>query len=521
LSQELGFYSLLNLAKAIGEQNISAPVSIGIVTSQIHEVTGEEKLNPAMATILGPCGVMPKEYPNITSFSVDLPAVPSAHQGLDETVFHLLGEFGDPPKGGVIAYRGAYRWERSFKSHPLPALTSRTGDEGLKAQGLRRRGVYLITGGTGGIGLAIAKYLAETCQARLVLTKKTPFPEKSVWRQQDAAGGLSDSDRRVISALLEIEALGGEVDVYTCDASNPDSMQRTVAKSMAKHQVINGVIHAAGILRDGMIQVKTRESVDSVLRPKVNGTFILYDIFKSIDLDILVLFSSISSVVAFHGQSDYRAANAFLDAFSYFSNSRVRPRTLAINWPAWREVGILTRLKTPPGLESWKEATLRRAILTQDGLEVFKRALSSNLAQVIVSPLDLNVMLQESSESPLDSFNPAPVASRPMATRPEGTNDGPQNEVEHALADIWSSVLGVAPIGIHESFLDLGGHSLLAMQIVSRIRSAFQMNFTLRNFFESPTVAKMSVAIQVGVAAEIEGMTDEEVKRLMSDSVSR
>ena len=107
-SQELGFYSLLNLAKAIGGLNLGLPVRIGVVTCQIHEVTGEERLNPTMATVLGPCGVMPKEYPNITSFSVDLPLLPSTGRDLDEMVLHLLGEFHEPAKGRVIAHRGKY-----------------------------------------------------------------------------------------------------------------------------------------------------------------------------------------------------------------------------------------------------------------------------------------------------------------------------------------------------------------------------------------------------------------------------
>jgi len=519
LSQELGFYSLLNLAKAIGEQNSSAPVRIGVVTSQIHEVTGEETLNPAMATVLGPCGVMPKEYPNVTSFSVDLPAPPSAGPHLDECVVHLLGEFRDPAKGGVIAYRGKYRWERGFKPQKLPPVTPQAGDEGLRAQGLRPRGVYLITGGTGGIGLAIAKYLAKTCQARLVLTKKTPFPEKSVWRRRLASGDPSDSDQRIISALLEIEALGGEVDVFTCEASNRAGMRRVVAESLAKHHVINGVIHAAGILRDGMIQFKTREVADSVLSPKVKGTFILYDLLKKRDLDVFVLFSSISSVVPFHGQSDYRAANSFLDGFPYFANSQAGFRTLTINWSAWREVGILTGLKARAGLESWKEATLEKAILTKDGLEVFKRALASRLAQVIVSPRELEVVLEEEREVRFESFEGASPSSKVATERErvidrarpglEETYVAPSTPMEQALAAVWEDVLGLKQVGLHDDFFALGGHSLLAVRLFSKLEKLIGRKLPLATLFKASTIGALAGLIGEGRERQGGGPSDQ------------
>jgi NAD(P)-dependent dehydrogenase (short-subunit alcohol dehydrogenase family) len=462
--------------------------------------------------MLGLCGVIPKEYPNVTSFSVDLAAIPAAGPELDELLSHLTNEFKQPRKGNVIAFRGKYRWERSFKPNPLPI--AKTGDNDLDALGLRQRGVYLITGGTGGIGLVIAKFLAQTCQARLILTKKSPFMEKSLWRQRLASGDLSETDKRTISSLLEIESLGGEVDVVACEVSDRTAMQRVVEDAKAKFKAINGAIHTAGIVRDGVIQLKEPEVADSVLNPKVKGTMVLYDVLKHVGLDFLVLFSSTSSVTSLHGQSDYSGANAFLDEFSYFANSHAQFRTLSINWPGWREVGILADLKTPIGLEKWKAESLKKAITTKDGIEVFKRALIAKLPQLVVSPEDLNDLLQTAFEPPIEASEPNAAAN---VKRREQAVDEPQDDLERAVAETWSTVLGFAPIGRKESFLDLGGHSLMAMQIVSRIRGAFGTNFTLRNFFEGPTIAQVAAAIQTQMIAEIDKMDDAEVKRLISE----
>ncbi len=522
-SQDFGFYSLLGLARAIGEQEISTPIRIGVVTSQIHDVTGEEKLNPTMSTVLGPCGVIPKEYPNVVSFSIDLPNAPSAVQNPDEMALHLLDEFQEPAKGAVIAYRGKYRWKRAFQPQKLPALGAQTAAEEIQAQGLRHRGVYLITGGTGGIGLAMAKYLAQTCQAKLVLTKKSPFPEKSSWQQRLASGDLPDSDRQIISALLEIETLGSEVDVFACDVADQAAMNRVVEDVCRKHKTIHGVIHAAGIIQDGMIQLKSRESAASVLSSKVGGTSVLYHAIKKLNPDIFILFSSVASIIPIHGQIDYCAANAFIDGFAAYANSFGKIRTLAINWPGWREVGILANLKVPTGLENWKDGALKKAISTKDGLEVFKRALASNLTQVIVSPQELDAEIEGSSAF-LDSSK-ASVSddrahrfARPLTNRNLTSIDEPKNEAERTVAGIWTEVLGIAPIGVRENFVDLGGHSLLAMQIVSRIRTAFETSFTLKDFFENPTIAKMADAIMLNIISQIERMNDEEVRRLVSEN---
>ncbi len=183
LNQDYSFYSLLYIAQAIGELGISVPVTIGVVSNGLHDVTGEEALHPGMATVLGVCGVIPKEFPNVRCFNVDLADNQRIDDQPQELLIRILSEFSAPPRSHVIAYRGRYRWERRYHHVSLPALSAdhATTERSFK-QPLRHRGVYLITGGTGGIGLVIARYLATTCQATLVLTKRTPFPARAMWR---------------------------------------------------------------------------------------------------------------------------------------------------------------------------------------------------------------------------------------------------------------------------------------------------------------------------------------------------
>jgi phthiocerol/phenolphthiocerol synthesis type-I polyketide synthase E len=271
-----------------------------------------------------------------------------------------------------------------------------------------------------------------------------------------------------------------------------------------------------------MIQTKTRESADAVLAPKVYGTMILFDLLRRIKLDFMVLFSSVSSVLTPYALSDYTAANSFLDAFAFFANAKGYFHALSINWSSWREVGMLAELETLQGVEGWKQGALESAITTKDGLEAFRRALNSNLIQVIVSPQNLDHLLRASEEA----FDPTKYHSqvRPQdrAFRPPASQqheaEQVTNPVQAALLNIWSSVFGFERIGIDDNFIDLGGHSLLAMQIVSRIRSLYQISFTLRDFFESSTIGQLSSVIQARILAEIEGLSDEQVRRLISNN---
>src|SRR5205085_1668367 len=136
--------------------------------------------------------------------------------------------------------------------------------------------------------------------------------------------------------------------------------------------------------------------------------------------------------------------------------------------------------------------------------------------QIIVSPRDLTAVITEAGEPVGDGGERDGRKSAPAVKPRERVVAEPEDEVEKTVAEIWSGLLGLAPIGVHENFLDLGGHSLLAMRIVAQVRTAYQIDFTLRKFFENPTIAGVAFAIREEIVAEIEGLTEEEMSQRVS-----
>ena len=342
--QNLGLYSLLFLAQALGNQNITDSLKIGIISNNMQAVTGEEELYPEKATVLGPCKVIPQEYPNITCACIDI-VVPEAgtwqeQKLIDQLIVELTAKSSDV----VVAYRGNHRWVQTFEAVRLDEI----------AQGktrLRDGGVYLITGGLGGIGLVLAEYLAQTVRAKLILIGRSAFPSKEEWGQWLATHGVQDEVSRKIRKLQVLEEVGAEVLVESADVTNQEQMQKVITKTYERFGEIHGVIHAAGISPGGMIQLKTPESVANVLAPKVKGTLVLNDIFKDVKLDFFVLFSSLNAIVGAFGLVDHCAANAFLDAFANRKASKSNKLTLSINWDAWLEVGQAANAAVSLGLK--------------------------------------------------------------------------------------------------------------------------------------------------------------------------
>ncbi|MBF2069253.1 type I polyketide synthase [Fischerella thermalis] len=525
--QNHGFWSLIYLAQALGQQNISdSKIQLFVVSNHLYDVTGNEELLPAKATILGPCKVIPQEYPGIKCRQIDV-VLPTSR--IDNLVQELLAEITAESNESIIAYRNHHRWVQVFEPITLEKSTSR------KTR-LRQKGVYLITGGTGGIGLEIAKYLAQTVQAKLILIGRSQLPAKEHWQQWLATHDTSDPTHHKIQKLQELETLGAEVLILPADVTNYEQMQSAVAQSLENFGEIHGVIHAAGVAGSGIVQLKTLEIVNSVFAPKLQGTLVLNEVLQDINLDFLVLCSSLSSIYGGFGQVDYCAANAFLDKFAHFNTSKNGKLTLAINWDAWQEVGMAVNTVVPEELKKWRSETLKNGLLPTEAVEAFERILANPLPQILVSTQELQLVIDQFNQFLSSSFLNSKSenfthlsGTRHARTLQETTYVAPRNEIEQSIANIWEELIGIDKVGIYDKFFELGGHSLLAVQTISRLRETFQVDLPLRTLlFEAPTVAELAIVIAEKqpkaeelkeieqLLAEVENLSLDEIKQQLA-----
>jgi acyl transferase domain-containing protein len=363
-----GFYSLYFLAKALGDESVPTPIHLSVVSNGVQRVEGDEgPFYPEKATVLGPVQVIPRELEGVTCKSIDVHLARrpttliagmkdaarrvtgrSRGPGLDEIAETLESELLARPENDVVAHRGRDRFVRRFERHPLSER---------KADGptpLREGGTYLITGGLGGLGLALADRLAREIRPKLVLVGRTPLPDRETWEQWLATHSASDKTSRRILRIRALEEAGAEVRVVVADVTHLDAMRLELRSVRDEWGPVHGIFHTAGVVKDELIQLKRDIEIEEVFAPKVHGTIVLDALLEELGTELFVLYSSSSAIASPAGQIDYVAANAFLDA--YATRRAGDPvRTLSVNWGIWNDVGMAADSHASPDADAEKD----------------------------------------------------------------------------------------------------------------------------------------------------------------------
>ncbi|HEY6321618.1 MAG TPA: SDR family NAD(P)-dependent oxidoreductase, partial [Thermoanaerobaculia bacterium] len=440
---DLFCHSLLYLAQALALEDQDAParLHLGLVSAGLHEITGEEALDPEQAVLLGFVRCLPAEARHLTCRGIDLaPAevarAAAAAPARTALAACLIDELLTDRADEAVAWRHGGRWVESWD--PLDLLDPADRGAGERPlPPLREGGVYLITGGLGGMGFELATHLFAAARARLVLVGRSPVPP---------AGEHQDR-------LQALAAMGAEVLALSAAVDDPDQLRAALRLARERFGVLHGVIHAAGVPASGLIVTKTAAMARAVLAPKVAGAQLLAAALADSGLDFLVFCSSLRTVLGGAARSDYVAANAFLDAFGY-QLRRAMPHTavLTIDWDTWRDTGMSAAAAAASGMRP--EEAFPLALSSAEGVAVFRRALTLGLPRVLVSTQDLDTV-RAGARRPMAAAADQPAAPRPatVQTRPlAGSYLAPRTAAERTLVSIWEELLGVQPLGVRENF---------------------------------------------------------------------
>jgi acyl transferase domain-containing protein/acyl carrier protein len=491
------------------------------VTQNVHSVAGETSVGAGRAAAMPATRVAAREIPGLAARAIDFAGEVSVEGILTEAMIDA-----DEP---IVAYRGHSRFVRGVQEIPLKAPTTETSD-------FKAGGCYVITGGLGGIGLAIAEALARRFHARLVLIGRSEVPPRDHWSDSH----LSTADaatRRRIESLRRIESMGGTVMTASADVSDPGQTFDAIKSAVARFGAIDGVIHAAGIAPGGSLMLRNRDDISAVISAKVGGAIAIEDALRRTSQTprFIAHCSSLAALIGVPGQIDYSAANAVLDAMAQHADSRQLPRILSINWDTWSETGMAARAADQPGLGAAQQEALRNGLATDEAVEAFFGAVESGFPQVIIAsrPVEPRLGIQAFAARQ-DQAEPAAAPAPSVIARQTANIDATPPSPAERIAQIWREFLGVRECRLSDDFFEMGGHSLLAVQMVHRIQESFDIEIGPDAIFASPTLGGLTSHVQSLVDAKsvppaepsesllamVESLSDEQVQALLEQELS-
>lgn len=350
------FVALVHLTKVL--VSVCEACQLSVVTSQAFAI-GDERIVPERRLLCGPILVFPRESPELKTRFIDCGS-PRVERRIAAVVRELRAQSSE----STVVLRGERRWASRIIPTPLPEQESQALHAGLA--GLGPGSVVVITGGLGGIGLVVARHLAQCGVTRIALLSRTRFPARSEWIQLVESEETSPALKDKLRAVQEIEASGARALCVSVDVTQLESVQRAADEIQSQWGQVNALVHAAGLIDDGPYQTKSMESMLRVLAPKVIGTKHLESVFGP-HLQLFLLFSSVASFLGLPGQVDYAAANAFLDAVADRRAGMREGRTVVVNWNAWRDVGMVTHALRSTEVEPWQVKKCRHPWLSALG----------------------------------------------------------------------------------------------------------------------------------------------------------
>ncbi|OKP87475.1 hypothetical protein A3842_06345 [Paenibacillus sp. P3E] len=533
--------SLLYLTKALKRYE-DRDIYLFMVTSQAIGALGNEVVHYEQATIPGFIKTISHELPHVFSKLIDIPDNENI-----ELMEILSRESIAQDQYRVVAYRNHCRLVPVIEKMDILATASRRLP-------LKKQGLYIVTGGLGGIGILVCEQLMEQYAANILVIGRTPLtvPQK----------------KEAFERLKNKEAAGGTIRYETALLTDQLRLSNLIAEFEAEQQQsLSGVIHLAGIIQEYLMEDQTQEQLDEMYEAKVYGTWVLHQLVKD-KKDIL--FISSSSARTLHSGMTvgaYCSANQFMEIFTVYQNQSALMQAYCFSWSLWDELGMGSGLiiKNQLGSRGYSPITKQNGILSLwaglrsgepvqfIGLNGAKKEIQelshadvppvhrvTIFIQTAVEPNQLKkindlfkeiaaasagteapqIELKQIEQMPLDEAGEVDLRMLAELSAPaKPLESSPRNELDQVLIMCWKKILNDSRITINDHFFELGGNSLQATQLVSILRSEIKVQVELEDLFNFPELKRLSDVLNERLYKEERGKMEPVVPRVRGSKV--
>lgn len=457
----------------------AAQADVWLVTQGAFACHDGDEIDPTMGAADALVKVARLEHPELRVFQADLPLQPATAD---------FARLASLLRKGATEHTVAIRKDGIY----LPRLTRYQEPQGQLS--IRPDGAYLITGAFGGLGLRTAEWLAERGAKDIYLL-----------------GRRREPSAEVRETITKLEATGTRIHIVAADISRAESIAKLDDLIAAEGSELRGIFHAAGRLDDGVIMQQSRERFATAFAPKVTGGWLLHEFSLKYPLDFFVLFGSAAALLGLGGQSNYAAANAFLDSLAAYRQGRGLPAT-SVAWGAWSEVGMATRVNI-----AQRSAVVGIGTIAPDkGMRLQEQAILSGKATLGALPFDWEVFfasrtahhnwpfLQKLADKAQDIARP--VAATTLATLvAEAPAAGRLDVIRNYLRARFASVLMLPPSYLildDQPFAEIGLDSLMALELKNELQTSADVVLPPTFLFEYPNLGSAALYLDALMAGK-------------------
>ncbi|MEH2207655.1 MAG: SDR family NAD(P)-dependent oxidoreductase [Nostoc sp.] len=539
-AQYLGLYSILFLVQALANakekhQLLDIDIQLQVISNNVQLASSDDAIAYEKSTLLGLLKTIPLELSWLHCCHIDLEI-----GSLETNANYVFKELNITKGDSEIAYRQGQRLVSSLAK--VDMLASPTQEIPIKPGQ-----TYLVTGGLGGIGTSVCQYLLKQFGVRLLIVGRTNLPPETEWSQHLEQNTAIAKRLKNYRSLM---AIGGDLLYKPVDICDLTCLQQAVTEAELRwNQPLAGIIHLAGegdlkhhwtVMENYWIAVATLESFRTMLRPKVQGTWTLFQLIQNRPDAVFIGFSSVNSVFGGATFSAYAAANSFLDGCCQYQQYHYHPDTYCFNWSQWDDVGM----SEGNPIHS-REAAHRlgyQSITQEQGWRSLLAGLSRHQPQMIVGLDGSNPHIRRYLKTEADNVEKltayvttvdgaglhgweqtlrvgdrfgtpshceiVQLAEMPLTqtgtidiAKIIGSNQKhnqpwqvvlPQTDIQRQIAQIWQDILGIASVSIDRNFFELGGSSLTLVRVHDRLQKQFGQHLSLIDLFQYPTIQTLA-----------------------------